>query len=1166
MARNIHAYLFACFLAVLLPGCGGGGASTGNPPPAPFFTIVAAPSPTAIPVGGTGAVQVSITGGNGFSGTVSVSITGLPSGVTATPSQFTVATNAVTVTFSAASSAATGNYPVAIQGISGSLSNSITDTLEVGPLASFSIIQPSNPDVVLRLGSSAQVQLQTLTCCAPAVAGYSLSFTATGLPAGVTASFSGNPIAAGSTTTLTLGAAGTAAVAQNLPFNITATPSASTPSQKVSLALSVAPAVGTMPNNRTDFVRTDGTPSSLVYDSVHQLIFASNLEWNRVDVVSPLTKQIVRVIPVPAPQGLALTSDGSQVLVGTETQQMVAIDTGGLRVVHHWYLPPVSTGLCAGQGYNILQIAPMASGKALLVCNVLYTTATGLLEWNPSTNTVTVAPLPPTFAVGGISGSANGTKTIIYSDVEPGAVALFDSTTDSISALKDYPGFVFGVQANPAGTNFIVLDDSGGLQLYDANLSVLGSIPPGAFDTGVVFSLDGSTIYVVADNFGIPAIFTVDAKTLTFVGMAPAYATIPPCCELSPPYVIETPFAVDSTGLIFGAADQGIALDDSNYFEALFPPANLPIFDKVLTPDVGPVNASTVVQVETSPFDAIPDAWFGSQRATNESLLNGGALQLAAPISSQPGPVNVKLIQPNGIQIFDPLAYSYGPAPLFLSGDSGSPSGSGSADIIALGVPADPSAIQVSIGGASASIISAKSFSNSAINNALTAFPEVDIKVNLPAGSPGLTDVTVSTANGTATLPKAFHFLQGVTDYPSADTFEAILYDRFRKQIYLSAGDHVDVFSVSSGKFLVPFQLPSVNGFKQFAGMALTPDGSQLVVANLRDGSVAIVNPDSPAGAKAAAVAPSFPGTDGPPCYIGPAYVATTSNGKAFVVFGGFSAINCGPGGPVYELDLSTLAVSSPPYGCGNGSFVSSTRDGSILAFGGSISAGGVWALYNAATNSCVSGSFYQPYGAAASGDGNLFAAGFRITDVQANVLNLMALPDPYYPGQFVGAPLGNSVLPQMEEKMNDSGSLLYVPFANSVDILDMQHATLRRRVSLQEQIPQVADALAIDPAGKSIFLITNKGLTLVDLDATPLSIGSVLPANTSVGNSITIRGSGFLQTTTAKLNGVSVSLTFIDENTLQLTAPSLSSGSVQIQLTNPDGSSYTLDDAFTIS
>ena len=75
---------------------------------------------------------------------------------------------------------------------------------------------------------------------------------------------------------MTVSAAAGAATGQNYPVTVTATPSVSMSSQSLALALDVAPAPGTLPNNRTDFIRTDGTAGSMVYDPGHQLIYASD--------------------------------------------------------------------------------------------------------------------------------------------------------------------------------------------------------------------------------------------------------------------------------------------------------------------------------------------------------------------------------------------------------------------------------------------------------------------------------------------------------------------------------------------------------------------------------------------------------------------------------------------------------------------------------------------------------------------------------------------------------------------------------------------------------------------------------------------------------------------------------------------------------------------------
>jgi len=1065
------------------------------------------------------------------------------------------------VQLSALASVAAGSYIAQFQGTGGDASATTPITISVGTLETFALIPPTSNEIVAQVGSSAQLQIQTTVCCSPGLSAYQLDFSVSGLPANVTATFSPNPIAPGGTTTMTVSAAASAAIGQDYPLTVTATPSVDLSSQTLALALDVAPAPGSAPGNRTDFIRTDGTPGSLVYDPGHRLIYASNLEWNRVDIVSPVTKTIVRSVPIPAPQGLDLSLEGSQVYVSSLTQSIFAIDTNTHAVVQQWRLPNVANPL-VGTPYGATQPLVTSNGNVLLAVNGI------LLQWNPVANTVSVITLPPSFDLGYLARSGDGTKIIVASDVEPGAAAIYDSPTGTITAMRNFPGFVFAVRANPTGSQFIVLDDTNGLVLYDPQLNPLGSIPPGFLDTGVLFNGDGSKIYAVADVSGTPAIFTVNDATLAVLGTAPAYATIPPYDLISPPYIIEAPFYVDPTGLIYGAAIRGIALDDSTYFQSLAG-ASTPTQDTEVLPDAGPVNAATSVAVETEPFNSIPDVWFGAQRGTNASL-NEGSLQVSAPPSSQPGPVNVKILQPNGIQVFDPLAFSYGPAPLFLSGDTGSPNGGAVADIIALGVPADASKIQASVGGAAAQVMSATNFNPIGAALDVEPFPAVDVQVQLPAGKSGQANVTLTTSAGTGTLSKAYQYAASITDYSSPDTFQAIAYDAGRNNLYLAAGDHVDVFSLTSNQFGTPMSLRSAGGKKQFAGMALTPDGSKLVVANLTDGSVDIVNPDNPSAATPVAVAPALPGPDGLPCVIGPSYVSTTSTGKAFIVYGGLTAINCGPGGAIYELDLTTLAVGalpSPSCEQQGASYVSSSRDGTKVAFGSSISAiEPLWVIYDSASSTCTSGLIQQPYGAAAAGDANVFAAGFRITDSLANFINETALPDPYYPNQMVGTPLGNGIFPLNLEKMNDSGSLLYVPFANSVDILDVAHGIFRQRVTLSEQILQAADALAIDPTGENLFLITNHGLTIVALNGAPLSIGSVTPATGAAGTAVTVRGSGFVQGTTASMNGQNVTVTFVDADTITLTIPALPSGSVQLSLSNPTGQSYVLDNAFTVN
>ena len=112
-------------------------------------------------------------------------------------------------------------------------------------------------------------------------------------------------------------------------------------------------------------------------------------------------------------------------------------------------------------------------------------------------------------------------------------------------------------------------------------------------------------------------------------------------------------------------------------------------------------------------------------------------------------------------------------------------------------------------------------------------------------------------------------------------------------------------------------------------------------------------------------------------------------------------------------------------------------------------------------------------------------------------------------------------------------------------------------RFSLQETISNTAVPMAIDSSGRRVFLLTNKGLAVVDLGAAPLSIGSISVAQATPGGQIQVRGSGFTTGTTVQMGGQAAAVTFVDEQTLTMTVPTLGSGPVDILLTNPSGETY---------
>jgi hypothetical protein len=342
-----------------------------------------------------------------------------------------------------------------------------------------------------------------------------------------------------------------------------------------------------------------------------------------------------------------------------------------------------------------------------------------------------------------------------------------------------------------------------------------------------------------------------------------------------------------------------------------------------------------------------------------------------------------------------------------------------------------------------------------------------------------------------------------------------------------------------------------------FQGLALTPDGSKLLATNFSDLSLEIINPDEPSSAQEVLL---FPGVT--PVGMGGSDVAATSTNQAMVEVSGQTGAACSPFGQVYDVDLGTSAVSpvsGAVPGCvqPNRAQMSSTSSGDkvLLAVG----EGGAY-LWQAATNQWTSWQYIVNNNAASSGDGYWFASDYTSLDSQLVEHTQAQIPE-YFAEYFLQGPQGAVA----GEKMNASGSLLYQPLMQGVDVIDVNSGAWLRRIGLTQQVQFVQNAMALDEAGNRLFLITNAGLTVLQMDSPPLSIGYLNPSTgpAAGGTTLTIRGSGFQPTATVTFGGIAATTTFIDASTLQVTTPALPAGGVRVTISNSASSSYSLDAAF---
>jgi hypothetical protein len=168
-------------------------------PPSPDFSLSPAPSSQTVTQGNSTSYTITVTPLNGFTDPVNLSVSGVPSGATAS---FTAnpATSTSNLNVTTAGTTLTGSYPLTVTGTDGALSHTTSITLVVNASAppNFSLSASPSTQTILS-GGTAQY-----TISVTATGGFSgnVSLNVNGLPSGATATFNPNPT--GSTATMSV--------------------------------------------------------------------------------------------------------------------------------------------------------------------------------------------------------------------------------------------------------------------------------------------------------------------------------------------------------------------------------------------------------------------------------------------------------------------------------------------------------------------------------------------------------------------------------------------------------------------------------------------------------------------------------------------------------------------------------------------------------------------------------------------------------------------------------------------------------------------------------------------------------------------------------------------------------------------------------------------------
>lgn len=200
----------------------------------PSFGLSLGSSSVSIAPGASGTASVAISPQSGFTGAVNLTVSGLPTGVTGSFSPAS-ATTASTLTLSATSSAVAGTYTPTITGTSGTLTSTARLTLTITAPPSFTM-SATQASVSVAPGASTT---SVITINGQNGFTGAVSLAASGMPSGLTASFS--PASATSTSTLTLTASSSVAKGA---YTVTVTGTSGALHSTAAISLTVASTAG----------------------------------------------------------------------------------------------------------------------------------------------------------------------------------------------------------------------------------------------------------------------------------------------------------------------------------------------------------------------------------------------------------------------------------------------------------------------------------------------------------------------------------------------------------------------------------------------------------------------------------------------------------------------------------------------------------------------------------------------------------------------------------------------------------------------------------------------------------------------------------------------------------------------------------------------------------
>jgi uncharacterized membrane protein len=399
----------------------------------PDFSLSATPSTQTVAQGASGTYSVTISPTSGFTGAVTLSVSGLPTGTTGT---FTPnpASGSSTLTVTTSASTPAGTYPLTVTGVSGALSHSTTVSLTVN-VPDFSLsATPSTQTVAQGASGTYSVTISPTSGFTGAV-----TLSVSGLPTGTTGTFTPNPATGSSTLTVTTTAS---TPAGTYPLIITGVSGALSHSMTVSLTVNVPDfSLSANPASQTVVPGGSGT-YSVTISPTNGFTGAVTLS---VSGLPTGTTGTFTPNPATGSSTLTVTTTASTPL-GTYPLTITAV-SGTLSHVATVSLSVTTTIPPVGVAFDA--VGPSAGGTSA--------TSGSSLSWNHTVTSSGSNLLLMVAVAVGAGPDTNRTLAVTYNGVAMTSVGLVHSNNQAQGYVQ-----LFSLKAPASGTHAVQVTLSGG--------------------------------------------------------------------------------------------------------------------------------------------------------------------------------------------------------------------------------------------------------------------------------------------------------------------------------------------------------------------------------------------------------------------------------------------------------------------------------------------------------------------------------------------------------------------------------------------------------------------------------------------------------------------------------------------------------------------------------